>query len=141
MKSRIIWIAVVIAAIAVFYFVTIRPAMTPVSPKLNRRMMNEIRPPEIAPPELPAPVVEMPTIPLPSPGSILPDTTFRDNRQPMQMEVPIQNRATIDFSIGAPVVRSNPDDVEALDKALKEMAEATKDTKFPPATGSDGTEK
>lgn len=141
MKSRIIWIAVVIAAMAGFYLVTIRPSLKPAPAKFNRRMMNDIRPPEIPPPELPAPFVQMPEIPLPSPGSIQPDATFSDNRQPMRMEVPIQNRATIDFSIGAPVVRSNPEDLEALDKALKEMAEATKGVKFAPTTGAGGAEK
>ena len=50
----------------------------------------------------------------------------------MKTEVPIQDTATIDFSIGAPVVRSGGKDQEALDKALKEMAEATKDVSFPP---------
>ena len=47
-------------------------------------------------------------------------------------EVPIQDGATIDFSIGAPVVRSGGPDTEALDRALKEMADATKNVTFPP---------
>jgi hypothetical protein len=39
---------------------------------------------------------------------------------------------TIDFSTGAPMVKGFGKDQEALDKALKEMAEATKDVKFAP---------
>ena len=45
-------------------------------------------------------------------------------------EVPIQNAATIDFSTGAPVVKMHGKDQDALDRALKEMVEATKGTTF-----------
>ena len=47
-------------------------------------------------------------------------------------EVPIQDGATLDFSIGAPVVRSGGADTEALARALKEMEEATKNATFEP---------
>jgi hypothetical protein len=47
--------------------------------------------------------------------------------------VPIQHGATIDFSTGSPMVKMQGKDQEALDKALKEIAEATKDVTFPPS--------
>jgi len=39
---------------------------------------------------------------------------------------------TIDFSSGQPVVKESPEDQAALNAALKEMAEATKDVVIPP---------
>jgi hypothetical protein len=45
-------------------------------------------------------------------------------------EVPIQNQATIDFSTGAPVIKMHGKDQDALDAALKEMAEVVKDAKI-----------
>lgn len=62
---------------------------------------------------------------------------------PRPQEIPIIDGATIDFSIGAPVVRSTGQDAEALDRALREMAEATKNLTFgPPAQGTtSGPEK
>jgi hypothetical protein len=45
-------------------------------------------------------------------------------------EVPIQNGATIDFSTGAPVIKMQGKDQEALDAALKEIDEALKQTKI-----------
>ena len=37
---------------------------------------------------------------------------------------------TIDFSSGQPVVKDSPEDKAAMDAALKDMAEATKDVTF-----------
>jgi hypothetical protein len=39
-------------------------------------------------------------------------------------------RKTIDFSSGKPVVKDSPEDKAAIDAALKDMAEATKDVTF-----------
>lgn len=39
---------------------------------------------------------------------------------------------TIDFSSGRPVVTDSPEDRAALEKALREIAEATRDVKFGP---------
>lgn len=39
---------------------------------------------------------------------------------------------TIDFSSGKPVVTDSPEDRAALEKALREIAEATRDVKFGP---------
>lgn len=138
MKSRILWLVVVLAAIAGFYYTTIRPALTPSPRALNRQVNKEFRPADIPPPPLPEPKIDIPALRLPSPEVVVPKSAIanptapRDDRHPSQPEVPIQNGATIDFSIGAPVVRSQGEDQAALDKALKEMAEATKDVTFPP---------
>lgn len=70
----------------------------------------------------------MPSLNLPPP----PVAIRREDPAPAPLEVPIQNGATIDFSTGAPHVRMQGKDKEALDKALRDMAEATKETSFPP---------
>ena len=132
MKSRIIWAVIVLAAIAGFYVVTIRPTRYS-SPGFSRKNppLRNLKPPDIPPPPLPAPVVVTPTL-APPPLPTQPIVAKREMRRPMPPpEVPIQNNATIDFSIGAPVVRSGGKDQEALDKALREIAEATKNTTFP----------
>ena len=51
---------------------------------------------------------------------------------PPDLTVPIQDGATIDFSIGAPIIRSGGSDGDALDQALQEMSEATQNTRFAP---------
>lgn len=56
-----------------------------------------------------------------------------------EMRIPIQDRATIDFSIGAPVVRSGGSDAEVLEKALRQMEEATKNISFPPSAPREGS--
>jgi hypothetical protein len=78
-------------------------------------------PPEMTAMTIPAPVLPTPKIP-----------QVRVDPPALQMEIPIQHGATIDFSLGGPVVRSGGADDAALEKALKEMAEATKDVTFPP---------
>ncbi|MES2695308.1 MAG: hypothetical protein V4773_17665 [Verrucomicrobiota bacterium] len=132
MKSRLIWIVVVVGALAGFYYATIRPMLQPTAPRgLGRHVNSEFRPADIPMPPLPEPKFETPVIPLPSPIFV---AAPRDTRKPLAPPtVPIQDGATIDFSIGAPSVRSIGDDKTALDKALKEMAEATKDIEFPPS--------
>jgi hypothetical protein len=135
MKSRIIWAAVLLTAIVGFYFTTIRPTSVS-SPGLSRKRppIPHLRPLDVSPPTLPIPVYETPTLRPPSPEMVFrtPLPIARPDR-PQSLEVPIQNNATTDFSIGAPVIRSGNKDQEALDRALQEMAEATKDTRFVPA--------
>ena len=139
MKTRLLFAAIVIAALVGFYLMTIRPTQTR-SPGFSRRQLERLhdaRPPNIPPPPLPAPVISMPTMappPLEQPLIIPPVTRRREARPLTTMEVPIQDRATIDFSTGAPNVRSDGKDKEAMEKALKEIEEATKDFTFPPAT-------
>ncbi len=138
MKSRIIWAAVVLAAIAGFYYATIGTTQRSSTPTFSRKRppLQNLQPPEIAPPPLPTPTfatTELSPPPLSTPSLATPAVgAKRADRKPMRMEVPIQDNASIDFSIGAPVVRSGGKEQEALDKALKEMAEATKEVSFPP---------
>lgn len=47
-------------------------------------------------------------------------------------DVAIQEGKTIDFSKGTPEIRDTPEDRAALEKAKKEMDEATKDVVFAP---------
>jgi hypothetical protein len=140
MKSRLIFAAILVAVALGFYYVTIKPTQTSshgITRKRLERLRESLTPPEIAPPPLPVPVVSMPQIPPPSlleqPIVLPPVLPRRDTRRPSPpLEVPIQTGTTIDFSIGAPTVRSGGKDQDALDRALREMAEATKETTFPP---------
>lgn len=133
MKSRLIWIAVILAAAGGFYYSTIHPMLTPSPPPVRKRINKDYQPPEIPPPPLPEPKIEMPTVPLPPPSVVIANAAARREEGRMQpLEVPIQNQATIDFSPGAPVVRADEKEKAIIDKALKEMLEATKDVTFPP---------
>lgn len=132
MKSRIIWLVVVFAAMAGFYHTTIKPLLQPTAPRINRRMIREFQAPELSIPQVAPPEVNIPTIALPPvrlPAFVV---TERRELSPGSPVVPIQDRATIDFSLGAPVVRAQPDDQAAMDKALREMNEAVKDITFEP---------
>lgn len=72
-------------------------------------------PPPVVAPSPPAPTAE--TKPLP--------------------EVAIQEGKTIDFSKGTPEIRDTPEDRAALEKAKREMDEATKDVVFAPTKTSE----
>lgn len=133
MKSRLIWAAVLVAAMVGFYFATIRPAIEPTPTRLRGRINAEFRPPEIPPPEIPVPKFEIPALPPPALPTVLPPVMASRPRSPLAPpEVPIQNGTTIDFSTGSPVIRSQGADKEALDRALREMADAVKDVSFGP---------
>lgn len=135
MKSRLLWAAVVLGAALAFYFATIRPALRETPKQVNRRQLDrnfkEFKAPEIPPPPLPEVVLSTPKI-APPPARPRPIVAPRNDPVPGPLEVPIQNGATIDFSTGTPMVKMQGKDQEALDRALKEMAEATKDVTFPP---------
>lgn len=102
--------------------------------RLDRRKLNrdfkDFKPPTIPPPPLPEVVINPPALPLPI--RPIPLVAPRNDPVPRPLEVPIQHGATIDFSTGAPMVKMQGKDQDALDKALREMAEATKDVTFPP---------
>jgi hypothetical protein len=132
MKNRLLWVAVVIAASVGFYFAMVKPAINPTPPPVTMEDLKKMKPPpQLPPPELPAPVISevvlappvLQPIALPAVRTVVP---------PTKLEVPIQDRTTIDFSTGAPQIRVQGKDAEALDQALKEMAEATKDISFSP---------
>lgn len=132
MKSRIIWLVVVFAAMAGFYVSTIKPLLQPTAPRVNRRMIREFQTPELLIPQVSPPEVTIPTISLPPvrlPAFVVSERRVLDPNSPV---VPIQDRATIDFSVGSPVVRAQAEDQAAMDKALREMNEAVKDITFEP---------
>ena len=134
MKSRIIWVLVLLAAAAGFYVVTIQPTRTH-SPGFSRKRppLRDLKPPEVPAPPLPQPQIAMPELkpPLFNQPIKTPPINARRERVAQVPEVPIQDNATIDFSTGAPQVRVQGKDAEALDRALREMAEATKGATFP----------
>jgi hypothetical protein len=84
-----------------------------------------VQPPVMTPRVIAAPPVQIPALP---------------RRIALELATPIQDRATIDFSIGAPVVRSGGSDAEVLDKALRQMEEATKTISFPPSAAPTGSQ-
>jgi len=136
MKSRIIWAIIMLAAITGFYYTTIRPANN-TSPGFSRRRppLKDLAPPEIPPPPIPSPNFAPPTL-LPPPITSAPIKipALKTNREPTaggRLELPIQDNSAIDFSTGAPVVRSGSKEQAALDLAAKEMREATQNTSFP----------
>jgi hypothetical protein len=135
MKSRLLWAVVVVVAIAGIYLALIRRT-GPAAPGFSRQRPTprELQPAEAARPTLPPLVMASPTLPPPplSREFAAPPVAVRRAAEPM--EVPIQDNTTIDFSIGAPVVRSQTKDQEALDRALREMAEAAKGVTFPPGS-------
>jgi hypothetical protein len=94
------------------------------------RAFKDFKPPTIPPPPLPEVVIALPKLPPPQPPR--PIVAPRNDPVPGPPLVPIQDGATIDFSHGAPMVKKQGKDQEALDRALREMAEATKGTTFPP---------
>ena len=134
MKSRIIWAAVVLAALVGFYFATIRPTIHDTPARIDRQQLNrdfkDFKAPEIPLPPLPKVVIAPPTLPPPAPPVAI--VAPRNDPVPGPLEVPIQDGATIDFSHGAAMVKMQGKDQEALDRALKELAEATKNVTFPP---------
>lgn len=134
MKSRLLVLAIVIAALVGFYYVTIQPMFEPALPRYGRKINKEFRPESIPMPALPEPKIEVPTIPLPMPAVVVPQGhPVAAKKVQLPPEVPIQDGTTLDFSLGPnPILRTQGDDKAALDKALKEMAEAVKDIEFPP---------
>lgn len=131
MKSRLLWVAVVIGACVGFYFAMVKPALEPSLPSVTIEDLKKMRPPPpLPPPELPLPVIAepfiappaVPPLPLPAIATVQPTAP-----KPERMIVPIQDGVTIDFSYGAPHIKTQGKDAEELEKALKEMAEATKD--------------
>ncbi len=133
MQSRRLWAAVALLVMVAFYFWSRHPLPFPdARARGNLKKANDhgIESPANAVPFVaaPPPVVTVPPIALP-PVAMLPPPP----RLAPEMVVPIQDRATIDFSIGAPVVRSGGSDSEILERALRQMEEATKDMTFPPS--------
>jgi hypothetical protein len=126
MKSRLLWIAILAIGATALYFGISQPPISTL-PKEVRDPLADLRP--AAPPPLEMPALEIPPLPIIRPP-VLPAATARFDPVPPKPEVPIQNAATIDFSTGYPHVRVHGKDQEALDAAIKEIAEATKGVTF-----------
>lgn len=126
MKTRFLWLAILGVGFTALYFGITQPHVSSI-PKEVRDPFAELRPEPPPPIELPA--LEIPALPtlLPPP---LPAPAARPGALSIGPEVPIQNNATIDFSTGYPHVRAHGKDQDALDAALKEIAEVEKRTKF-----------
>ena len=57
-------------------------------------------------------------------------------RTPPAVDLARHDGQTIDFSSGRPVVKTAPADQAALDRALQDMADATRDVTFAPTAGT-----
>jgi hypothetical protein len=60
-------------------------------------------------------------------------TTVLPPGEPVVLGTPQTERKTIDFSSGQPVVKDSPEDQAALEAALRDIAEASKEVTFEPA--------
>jgi hypothetical protein len=125
MKTRLLWALILSVGGMALYCGIMQPHVSTI-PKEILDPMADLKPPVLPPIELPPLVIpEIPTIKVP-----VASTPTRSAPLLGRPEVPIQNQATIDFSTGAPVVRVDGKDQDALEAALKEMAEVTKDAKI-----------
>jgi hypothetical protein len=126
MKSRLLLLAIVAVGAAALYFGLTQPHVSTI-PKEVRDPLADLRP--VPPPPLEMPALEIPPLPVISLPP-LPAPTARRDPSPPRPEVPIQNNATIDFSTGYPHVRAHGKDQDALDAALREIADVEKRTGF-----------
>lgn len=128
-KTRIYWVPIVVLiSIAAGYFGYqrwIAPAIKPPAASARSAQDRAITPP---PPAIP-PVAVQPPVIATQPLALPPPP----RRVAPELFLPIQNQATIDFSIGSPVIKRGGSDEEAMQRALKEMEEATKNLAIPPA--------
>ena len=125
MKTRLLWTLILAVGSTALYFGIMRPEVTAIPSEL-RNSLDDIKPPPLPPLELPPLVI--PETPVLTPPVLV--TPTRLDPIPPRPEVPIQNQATIDFSTGAPVVRTHGEDQVKLDSALKEISDVLKDTKI-----------
>jgi hypothetical protein len=124
MKTRLLWTLILGVGLTAIFFGITQPHVSSLPSEL--RDIGDLKPPTLPPLEPPPLVMpETPTLTLPT--LTLP---LRFDPIPPRPEVPIQNQATIDFSTGAPVVRTHGKDQDALENALKEMSEVIKDAKI-----------
>lgn len=124
MRRRIAILLLATAFAALAYRVW-RPARNP--PPTAPAPVQAARPP----PPPPAAVVPPPALPATGPGVVrLPPPAATLRRLPA--EIPIQDQSTMDFSRGTPVIRSGPNDDGGLERALREMADATRGLRLHP---------
>lgn len=125
MKNRLLWTLILSVGGTALYLGIMRPHVSTI-PKEILNPMADLKP--VAPPAIEPPALVIPEIPTLRPPVIPPPP--RSDPILGRPEVPIQNQATIDFSTGAPVVRVHGKDQDALEAALKEMAEVAKDARI-----------
>jgi hypothetical protein len=125
MKTRLLWIAILAIGITALYFGIARPQVSSIPEEL-RKPIADLKP--VLPPPIDLPVLVIPPTPTITPPPLRPVSRARQFFEPP--EVPIQHNATIDFSTGAPVVKTFGKDKEDLEKAMREIAEVTKGTSF-----------
>lgn len=127
MKTRIFWVPIlvlIVVAIGVyFYRQGALPLVKPVTKPARSTGTVVIEPP---PPAFPV-VVAAPPVITPKPIALPPPP----QQLAPELVLPIQDQATIDFSIGSPVIKRDGSDAEALKKALKEIEEATRNLTIP----------
>jgi hypothetical protein len=133
MKDRLLWLAILAVGLTALYCGIMRPQTSSIPSDL-REEMADLKPttmiPPIEPPALVIPPIPNLSITLPAFTPPVFRPVLRDDPIPGRPEVPIQPNATIDFSTGAPVVKTFGKDKEALEAAINEMAEAAKGARF-----------
>jgi hypothetical protein len=128
MKTRLLWTLIFAVALPALYFGITRPYVSSI-PRDVRDPIDDLKPAALPPLEPPTLVIpDLPAVTIPP----LPPVQPAARSDPIlgRPEVPIQNQATIDFSTGAPVVRTHGKDQDALESALKEMAEVLNGAKI-----------
>src|SRR5690606_13476199 len=111
-KTRLLWTLILGVGLTALYFGITQPHVSTLPSEFHEDIddLKPAAPPPLEMPELVIP--ETPTLTLP----VLPAVRQPDP-MPGPPEVPIQNEATIDFSTGAPVIRTHGKDQEALESA------------------------
>ena len=123
MRTRLTLIAVALIGALVAGWWLWREPTPPSAPAKTVRPMPP-PPPIMAPPRVAPPVAPVAPAPLPKAATRSP--------RPQPLEVPIQDQATIDFSYGAPMVKSGGSDAEALERSMREINAALKDISIGP---------
>ena len=144
MNKRIAWVLLVAGAafIAAYWFLgRSRPATTAPSPVAKQ----PVPPPATTPAIVRDQNFLAPSIPALQPPPL---ANVRRVQRPAgtavaapPQVVPIQDGATIDFSVGAPMVRSGGTDADALKKGLQDIEDAEKGAVFGPAPATNTAPK
>jgi hypothetical protein len=129
MKSRVFFVVAVAALVAGalwYYMPRHAPEKPPGVRPTPQRALAAIPPQAtVEAPKLPpaATVVTPIRVPAPTAARMIPESQV----------IPLQDRTTHDFSYGAPpILRSGVNDDDSIARAMKEIAEATKDVTFTP---------
>jgi hypothetical protein len=125
MKSRLLWIAIAAVGLTALFFGITQPHVSSI-PRHISDPIADLKP--VTPPSIEPPVLAVPALPPLTLPPIKPPPRFDPILS--RPELPIQNAATVDFSIGAPVIKMHGKDQESLEASLKEMVEAAKDIRF-----------